>query len=127
MADEGNENSKEVDDVILLEEENDNNLDSANFVDDGIVGVDSVIVPEVGMKFNDETEMFNFYKKYAYDVGFPVRKRNSQKDDNGIIRYVVFKCSREGRRSSTTSGSLKPQATIQIGCKARMTASIDAC
>ncbi|XP_022883643.1 protein FAR1-RELATED SEQUENCE 5-like [Olea europaea var. sylvestris] len=118
---------EKVDDVILLEDENDNNLDSVNLVDDGIEGANGVIVPEVGMKFNDENEMFNFYKKYAYNVGFPVRERNSQKDDDGIVRYVVFTCSREGRRSSTTSGSLKPQATIQTGCKARMTASTDAC
>ncbi|XP_022850938.1 protein FAR1-RELATED SEQUENCE 5-like [Olea europaea var. sylvestris] len=131
----GNENLKEVDDVILLEEENDNNLDSANFMDNEIVGVGNVIVPEVGIKFSDETKMFNFYKKYAYDVRFPVRKRNSQRDDKGNIKYVIFTCSREGRRSSTTSGrrssttsgSLKLQATIQIGYKARMTASIDAC
>ncbi|XP_022852108.1 protein FAR1-RELATED SEQUENCE 3-like [Olea europaea var. sylvestris] len=127
MTDKGNEKSKEVDDIILLEDENDNNLDNVNLVDDGIIGLDGVIVPEVGMKFNDEKEMYDFYKKYSYDVGFPVRKRKSQNDDDGVIRYVVLTCSHEGRRSSTIIGSLKPQATIQTGCKARMTTSANAC
>ncbi|XP_022852764.1 protein FAR1-RELATED SEQUENCE 5-like [Olea europaea var. sylvestris] len=48
-------------------------------------------------------------------------------DDNGVLRYVTFVCSREGKRFSNTSGSLKPQATIQSGCKARLTACSDMC
>ncbi|XP_022858309.1 uncharacterized protein LOC111379192 [Olea europaea var. sylvestris] len=53
---------------------------SSNIVgDDGLanqmVGVENeIIVPTVGMKFVDETEVFEFYKRYAYQVGFPVRK-----------------------------------------------------
>lgn len=47
--------------------------------DDGLaeetLGVENeIIVPQVGMKFADEKEVFEFYKKYAYQVGFPVRK-----------------------------------------------------
>ncbi|XP_022885082.1 uncharacterized protein LOC111401538 [Olea europaea var. sylvestris] len=102
-------------------------LESVNLVDDEIGGEDGMIVLEVGMKFNDEKEMFDFYKRYAYNVGFPVRKRNSQKDDVGIVRYIVFTCSHEGRRNSNTSSSMKPQATIQACCKASLTASVDAC
>ncbi|XP_022889249.1 protein FAR1-RELATED SEQUENCE 5-like [Olea europaea var. sylvestris] len=67
--------------------------------------------------------MFEFYKRYAYDIGFPVRKRNSKKDDDGILRYITFVCSREGKRRRNTSSTLKPQPTIQSGCNARITAS----
>lgn len=77
----------------------------------------------MGMKFKDEKEAFDFYKRYVYDLGFPVRKRNSKKDDDGVLRYVTLTCSREGCRSGNTSGSLKPQPTIQTGCKARISAS----
>ncbi|CAI9784926.1 unnamed protein product [Fraxinus pennsylvanica] len=80
-----------------------------------------IIVPSVGMKFKDEIEMFEFYKNYAYQVGFLVRKRNSKKGDDGIVRYITFTCSREGLRNSGTNAVLKPQPTIQIGSKARLT------
>lgn len=67
-----------------------------------------MIVPEVGMKFKDENEVYDFYKRYAYKVGFSVRKRNSKKDDGGVLQYITLTCSRKGRRSSFTSSSLKP-------------------
>ncbi|KAL2533727.1 Protein FAR1-RELATED SEQUENCE [Abeliophyllum distichum] len=85
------------------------NLDIFN---DEILEKDSAIVPTVGMKFKDENEVFEFYKSYAYHVGFLVRKRNSKKDDDGNVRYVTITCCRESRRSSITSTSLKPQPTI---------------
>ncbi|KAL2492848.1 Protein FAR1-RELATED SEQUENCE [Abeliophyllum distichum] len=111
----GDEKNVEESDIDKVRE-------NVNVMDDDIVGENSVIVPKVGMKFNDENEIFEFYKRYAYLVGFPIRKRNSRKGDGGIVRYVTLTCSREGRRSSTTSTSLKPQPTSQTGCKARLTA-----
>ncbi|XP_022856160.1 protein FAR1-RELATED SEQUENCE 5-like [Olea europaea var. sylvestris] len=81
-----------------------------------------IIVPSVGMKFQDENEVFEFYKNYAYQVGFPMRKRNSRKGEDGVVRYVTFTCSREGRRSTGSNSILKPQPTMQTGCKARLTA-----
>ncbi|XP_022883238.1 protein FAR-RED IMPAIRED RESPONSE 1-like [Olea europaea var. sylvestris] len=137
-----NESSKEVDEHISLQSDNEYIVNSVNLVedrvvgvdgvddeilgvdgvDDGIVGVDGATVPKVGMKFNDEKDIYDFYKRYVYNVGFPVGKRNSQKDDYGVVKYVVFTC-----RNSNATGSLKPHATIQTGCKARITASLDAC
>ncbi|XP_022883862.1 protein FAR-RED IMPAIRED RESPONSE 1-like [Olea europaea var. sylvestris] len=80
-------------------------------------------VPEVGMMFNDDKEAYDFYKRYAYDIGFPVRKRNSKKGDDGLLKYATFTCSREGRRPSNASGSLNPQPISQTDCKARISAS----
>ncbi|KAL2461791.1 protein FAR1-RELATED SEQUENCE 5-like [Abeliophyllum distichum] len=45
-----------------------------NILDDEILGKNSSIVPKVGMKFKDENGVFEFYKSYAYHVGFPVKK-----------------------------------------------------
>ncbi|XP_022873511.1 protein FAR1-RELATED SEQUENCE 5-like [Olea europaea var. sylvestris] len=84
-----------------------------------------IIVPSVGMKFQDENKVFEFYKNYAYQVGFPVRKRNSRKGEDGVVRYVTFTCSREGRQSTGSNSILKPQLTMQTGCKARLTACSD--
>lgn len=53
-------------------------------------------VPEVGMMFNDEKELWDFYKGYAYHIGFLIRKWNSKKGDDGKIKYVTITCSREG-------------------------------
>ncbi|XP_022851944.1 protein FAR1-RELATED SEQUENCE 5-like [Olea europaea var. sylvestris] len=87
----------------LEESSNDNGADNMNKVEDERLGENGQIVPEVGMMFNNETEMFEMYKRYAYDIGFPVRRRNSKKGNDGILRYVTFTCSREGKRSSNAN------------------------
>ncbi|XP_022880535.1 protein FAR-RED IMPAIRED RESPONSE 1-like [Olea europaea var. sylvestris] len=77
-----------------------------HFSDDGTGGTGViVIVPEVGMKFNDENEIFNFYKRYAYDMGFLPRRENI----------------------NNTSVSVKSQATMQSGCKAKLIACSNIC
>ncbi|XP_022895256.1 protein FAR-RED IMPAIRED RESPONSE 1-like [Olea europaea var. sylvestris] len=108
---------------LLVETRNDS-VTNENVGGNDNFGKDGVNVPEVGMMFDDEKEMFEFYKKYAYEVGFPVRKRNSKKGDDGVVRYVTFTCSREGRRIYGTSNSLKQQPTSQTDCKARISASL---
>jgi len=94
-------------------------------LNDELSGEENDLVPKVGMKFNNETEVFEFYKRYAYHVGFPVKRRNSKKGDNGVLQYVGYACSREGKRNIKPSTSLNPQPTIQLGCKARMTVCSD--
>lgn len=56
-----------------MDPDNDNVMDNLNVLDDDISRVDGVVVLEVGMKFKDKNEMFDFYKRYAYHVGFPAR------------------------------------------------------
>ncbi|XP_022865312.1 protein FAR1-RELATED SEQUENCE 5-like [Olea europaea var. sylvestris] len=113
-----------LDDEVLVESDNENLMDNVIMLEDDNVGGDATIVPEVGMKFNDEKELFEFYKKYAYEVAFPVRRRNSRKC-NDVVTYVALTCSREGQQRYQKGASLKPQPTIQMGCKARITASLD--
>ncbi|XP_022841744.1 protein FAR1-RELATED SEQUENCE 5-like isoform X2 [Olea europaea var. sylvestris] len=81
------------------------------------------IVPAVGMKFKDVEEMLNFYKKNAYVVGFPVKKRNSKWGVDGEMRYVTLTYSRKGGRIGNTGCCSKPQPTIQMSCRARISAS----
>ncbi|XP_022874023.1 protein FAR1-RELATED SEQUENCE 5-like [Olea europaea var. sylvestris] len=120
VTENGDESSQGIDDITLVESDNENVMEEPNLLGgDEIVGGDGAIVPEVGMKFKHEKELFDFYKRYAYKVGFLVRTRNSKKDDDGVVRYITLTCSREGKRSSTTVGSLRPQATIQTSCKVR--------
>ncbi|XP_022892024.1 protein FAR-RED IMPAIRED RESPONSE 1-like [Olea europaea var. sylvestris] len=110
---------------VLADCDSENIQHNLNILDNENVAGDVASEPEVGMTFNDEKEMLEFYKRYAYAVGFPVRKRNSKKGDDGVMRYVTFTCSREGRKNYATGGSLKPQPTSQTDCKARISASLD--
>ncbi|XP_022869242.1 protein FAR1-RELATED SEQUENCE 5-like [Olea europaea var. sylvestris] len=128
-AEQFNEKGKEIVDVLddeVVVESNDEKLtDNVIILENDNVGGDVTVMPEVGMKFNDQEELFEFYKKYAYEVGFPVRRRNSRKGENGVVTYITLTCSREGQRRNKSEGSLKPQPTMQTGCKARITASSD--
>ncbi|XP_073138575.1 protein FAR1-RELATED SEQUENCE 5-like [Henckelia pumila] len=102
-----------------------------NSKNDGVVNdvhlfaEDIEIEPKVGMKFENENEVFDFYKRYAYHVGFPVRKRTSRKNKEGVVTYIAFTCGRESRINSNTSTTMKPQPIGQTGCKARLTACSD--
>ncbi|XP_073129240.1 protein FAR-RED IMPAIRED RESPONSE 1-like [Henckelia pumila] len=106
-------------------------VSALNSKNDGVVNdvhlfaEDIEIEPNVGMKFENENEVFDFYKRYAYHVGFPVRKRTSRKNKEGVVTYIAFTCGRESRINSNTSTTMKPQPTGQTGCKARLTACSD--
>ncbi|XP_022889102.1 protein FAR1-RELATED SEQUENCE 6-like [Olea europaea var. sylvestris] len=110
---------------VLMESDIENITEFVNVVEDETSGGDGLQVPQVGMLFKHEEDMYNFYKKYAYAVGFPVKKRNSKKGEDGVLRYLTLTCSREGRLNGNTSSSVKPQPTVKMGCKARISASSD--
>ncbi|CAA2939539.1 Hypothetical predicted protein [Olea europaea subsp. europaea] len=114
-----------VNDDLLVESNNENVADYMNRDEEETLRQNDPIVPKVSMMFNNEKEMFEMYKRYAYHIGFSLRKQNSKKGDDGVLRYVTFTCSREGRRSSNASGLLKPKPISQTGCKVRISASSD--
>jgi hypothetical protein len=36
--------------------------------------IDIRLIPKVGMTFCNVDEAYNFYRQYAYEVGFPLKK-----------------------------------------------------
>ncbi|XP_022866174.1 protein FAR1-RELATED SEQUENCE 5-like, partial [Olea europaea var. sylvestris] len=118
-------NVQDKQDDVLVQSDNVELLESVNVVEGVTSSGDGVIVPEVGMLFKSEVDMYDFYKKYAYAVGFPIKKRNSKKGDDGVVRYMTLTCSREGGINNNSSDSLKPQPTVKMGCKARISRSSD--
>jgi hypothetical protein len=53
--------------------------------------IDPNIVPTVGMTFKDIDDAYKFYKRYAYEVGFPLKKYMKKTFSKWI------NCSREGK------------------------------
>ncbi|XP_022868627.1 protein FAR-RED IMPAIRED RESPONSE 1-like [Olea europaea var. sylvestris] len=116
---------QDKDDNVVVQSGNEKLKESMNIVEGVTARRDVIIAPEVGMLFKSEVDMYDFYKKYAYAVGFPIKKRNSKKGDDGVLRYLTLTCSHEGRIISNSSSSLKPRPTVKMGCKARISASSD--
>ncbi|RZB97812.1 Protein FAR1-RELATED SEQUENCE 11, partial [Glycine soja] len=84
------------------------------------------IVPFVGQIFLSEEEAFAFYKRYAYQHGFSVRKGRFIKR-NGIMRRRDFFCHREGRSSLKIIEPLKEQRnreSTRCECKAYLRISL---
>ncbi|RZB62629.1 Protein FAR1-RELATED SEQUENCE 11 [Glycine soja] len=84
------------------------------------------IVPFVGQIFLSEEEAFAFYKRYAYQHGFSVRKGRFIKR-NGIMRRCDFFCHREGRSSLKIIEPLKEQRnreSTRCECKAYLRISL---
>lgn len=106
----GKETMEVLDDEVCVESNDVQLMDNAvNLEDDNNnLATDFTIVLEVGMQFKDEKELFDFYKSYAYEVGFPIRKRNSKKGDDGLVRYVTL---------TPTSGMTYQTAGFEMDCQ----------
>ncbi|XP_022883438.1 protein FAR-RED IMPAIRED RESPONSE 1-like [Olea europaea var. sylvestris] len=76
-------------DDVLVEDDNEIVTEFANLVEGETSVEDDVNAPEVGMIFKDEKDMCDFYRKYAYAICFPVKKRNLKKGNDGVLRYRI--------------------------------------
>ncbi|OMO81611.1 hypothetical protein COLO4_23494 [Corchorus olitorius] len=57
-------------------------------------------IPKLGMEFDTEEELFDFYNKYAEEVGFSVRRSKGHKDKSGNWMDRTLCCSCQGTRST---------------------------
>lgn len=101
----------EVDDDILVDSDNENVEDNMNQVEAEIVQGDCSIVPEVRMTFKDENEMWDFYKRYAYAVGFP---GNSKKDEDGVLN-AIGKAKEVLRTAALSSHTRQFRRVVELG------------
>ncbi|XP_052297305.1 protein FAR1-RELATED SEQUENCE 5-like [Citrus sinensis] len=76
--------------------------------------------PMIGMSFDSEIEMYNYYREYGKRKGFPVMRRSSSKGIDGMIRHVSYVCGRSGATRSKSSNPLRPQPNAKIGCNAKL-------
>ena len=87
---------------------------------EGNHAVKSYHVPKMGMKFSCEEEALKFYKKYAMEMGFKVRKDKVQWSANKTITKRYFYCSSEGFRSKKQPTNMRRymRKETRTGCKA---------
>ena len=71
--------------------------------------MEKVDEPKVGMYFNSPDEMFEYYKAYGQQEGFPVMRRSCKNGDDGSMRYVTFTCGRNDKSKSKSNHVLQLQ------------------
>ena len=80
------------------------------------VTIDPRLVPKVGMTFSGVDEAYKFYSRYAYEVGFPLKRYRERKNCKWL------NCSMEGKRAERGNGTPKVRNTIskRTQCRAGM-------
>ena len=53
-------------------------------------------VPKIGMKFECDDSAYKFYKEYAHQIGFSVRKQFVKRTKSGFVKRRTFCYSKEG-------------------------------
>ncbi|KAI3880775.1 hypothetical protein MKX03_034676 [Papaver bracteatum] len=100
--------------------ENDFGLDETPN-EDGRNRKSDIVVPKVGMEFDEVEEVYEFYRKYAAGTGFGCKTRSSKKDD-GILRHVTYTCVRNGKHKTTSTTPFELDPTGKCECKAKLSA-----
>ncbi|XP_038680907.1 protein FAR-RED IMPAIRED RESPONSE 1-like [Tripterygium wilfordii] len=81
-------------------------------------------VPLIGMFFEDENQMFQYYKRYGQLMGFPVKKRIVNKDKDGLVKYLTFTCGRADKSNTHTNNFINHRSNAKVDCKARLRARL---
>ena len=72
------------------------------------------------MCFNSPNEMFEYYKAYGQQKGFPVMRRSCKKGDDMSMRYVTFTCEQNSKSKGKSNHVLRLQPNQKIGCNAKI-------
>ncbi|XP_048336067.2 protein FAR1-RELATED SEQUENCE 7-like [Ziziphus jujuba] len=86
------------------------------------------VVPEKGMEFSSEEEAYEYYKNYAQQIGFSVRKGKVNRLADQTIRKRYLYCSREGIKSSKSSSNnitKYQRRETRTGCKAGIQLTVE--
>jgi hypothetical protein len=87
-----------------------------------------VLKPQLGMKFQSDTEAWNFWIAYAGHADFEVKKRYANKIKcGGKVRSCRFVYSKEGHRKEDKRDHLIkcPRAETRTDCDVRMGLILD--
>ncbi|XP_071918767.1 protein FAR1-RELATED SEQUENCE 5-like [Coffea arabica] len=78
--------------------------------------------PELGMEFNSEKDAYKFYNKYAFKMGFSVRKDYLNKDKDGVTTSMRYSCCKKGvkRKYECDVMPKRTRAPTKTGCGAKI-------
>ncbi|XP_026398365.1 protein FAR1-RELATED SEQUENCE 5-like [Papaver somniferum] len=79
----------------------------------------------IGKKFETHDDLFRAYKAYAKREGFAVRKRTNWRNEEGIIKSVMYVCNRSVNPVNKTKNIAKHRKSNCCDCKAYVTARLD--
>ncbi|KAJ6815956.1 protein FAR-RED IMPAIRED RESPONSE 1-like [Iris pallida] len=91
---------------------------------DYVGGTEVVLPPSKGMSFDCYEDLLVYYKKYAKQEGFLVRKRSSKGSEDGTFKFVTLCCTREGRSQPSHRNILKSNPVTTTGCNAKLNATV---
>ncbi|KAL4318052.1 hypothetical protein GQ457_18G005870 [Hibiscus cannabinus] len=88
-----------MDKQISMQEKGPSEVDSyTHYATSVHANLSDEIIPRVGMEFNTEQDVYDFYNKYAKEVGFSIRRNKGHKDMYGHWLNRSFCCSCQGSR-----------------------------
>ncbi|XP_059643663.1 protein FAR1-RELATED SEQUENCE 6-like isoform X2 [Cornus florida] len=100
-------------------ENNNNDIVNSQELENQLVK-DEVENPKVGMIFESEEELHNYYNKYAKHQGFGVAKISAKSRSDGKASYFSLACARNGKTKSKAKDSFHPRPSTKTNCKAKI-------
>ncbi|XP_057766041.1 protein FAR1-RELATED SEQUENCE 6-like [Salvia miltiorrhiza] len=81
--------------------------------------------PKIGMSFDTEEDVYEFYLKYSKRVGFGIRRSKSHKNKSGELVDRIFCCSAQGKRSHDKRDIYvkKARPETRFDCQAKLKVS----
>ncbi|KAL6567829.1 hypothetical protein OROGR_001497 [Orobanche gracilis] len=79
---------------------------------------DDQSIPKVGMVFDLEDELYDFFQKYAYQIGFGICKMSTRTKGEGATTYYSLACAKGGIYVPKTKRVC--QLSTKTGCKAKI-------
>ncbi|KAA8525807.1 hypothetical protein F0562_007662 [Nyssa sinensis] len=99
----------------VVEEQKENEMEIVNLED-------KVEASKIGMTFSSYDELYDYYIRYAKQLGFAICKRSSTKGDDGELKYITLACSRSGHSQHTSKNIFRPHPITKTNCQAKIRA-----
>lgn len=84
-------------------------------------------VPRVGMEFDSEVALYDFYCSYAKQTGFKVRRGKTEysRSNKAIVRAKYFLCSCQGKCKEQINAMWYKRRDTRTGCSAMIKCVVD--
>ncbi|KAM7265170.1 hypothetical protein ACFE04_002853 [Oxalis oulophora] len=76
-------------------------------------------IPFVAMMFDSEDELYAYYKKYSFEVGFGVRKFGCKNGKREGVKYYSLACAKGGKYVPKLD-YVKTRLSIKTECEAKL-------